>query len=40
MELYEKKRYEVPLTAVFEIKQKGVVCASELSRQDYVYEEW
>lgn len=40
MERNEKKHYEAPLTAVFEIKQKGVVCASELSRQDYVYEEW
>ncbi len=40
MELYKKKRYEAPLTVVFEIKQKGVICASESTRQDYVYEEW
>jgi len=44
MERKEKQKYEAPLQAVFEIKQKSVICDSQnmtrATRQDYDYEIW
>ena len=33
-----KEIYQIPLTTVFEVRQEGVICASQLQR--YEGEEW
>ena len=44
METIHKEHYEAPSMTVFEVRQKGVICASgdpaDATRQNYEYEIW